>query len=505
MGKQKLKLKNWPFEKGEKAQLIWIGEPFKENNKWMIDTYFSDGKNTKKVIQDWANIYFLSIDKYYVDGDLKSGEIIDIKGTISTIDIDLCRITPKYNEGDWNITKSNYKSKSKTFNFWKNNVLYTVPIIEIVRAILAPNTFMLNTILYNDAWEDYFTYELEDRNLQIDFTNNYKKSYLKSTYYNHLAWMISNNEVLKMCNDIGYNMLSNGKLLFDFNVPNFSIRARVKKNKHGFTIMEILKVNLKEIKIDELKIYHPSFEERVKSNEAKLRTYTYLSNKDEDRIIDNSVDGAKNFDESIDNELIVQEYIKAPIVKKEKERSRKLRTTEDDETKKYIKEDDNSRTLSSEGGMKRANGIEVSAVDEKLIPAEFKELIYSLRGLEKSDWVRKVDIRVVMLPLGRKFSYLSNGIVRRKCLIAEIYKFKGEIFGIIEIERQDKLLSTLILKGKLKKELQLAYEELLIGLVRESGKWSIKAINNIKESGITISRNKHIDSRVNNIIQKIKA
>ncbi|GAA0759006.1 hypothetical protein [Clostridium sartagoforme] len=52
MERDKLKLKNWPFPKGEKVQLIWIGEPFKYNNKWMIDTYFCDGKETKKVIQD---------------------------------------------------------------------------------------------------------------------------------------------------------------------------------------------------------------------------------------------------------------------------------------------------------------------------------------------------------------------------------------------------------------------------------------------------------------------
>ena len=68
MGRMQLKLKNWPFDKGIKAQLIWIGEPFKYQNKWMIDTYFNDGKSTKKVIQDWANIHFLSIDKYYIDG-----------------------------------------------------------------------------------------------------------------------------------------------------------------------------------------------------------------------------------------------------------------------------------------------------------------------------------------------------------------------------------------------------------------------------------------------------
>lgn len=147
MGRMQLKIKNWPFEKGKKVQLIWIGEPFKFNNKWMIDTYFNDGKVTKRIVQDWANIHFLSIDKYYTDGDLNSGEVIDKDEVIETIDIDLSNVVPKYNENDWRIKGSSYKSKSRTFNFYKNNKLYTIPIVEIVRSVLAPNTFMLNTLL----------------------------------------------------------------------------------------------------------------------------------------------------------------------------------------------------------------------------------------------------------------------------------------------------------------------------------------------------------------------
>ncbi len=505
MGKQKLKLKNWPFEKGKKAQLIWIGEPFKENNKWMIDTYFSDGKNTKRIIQDWANIHFLSIDKYYLDGDLRSGEIVNTVGVMDIIDIDLCGITPKYNEGAWNIARSSYKSKSKTFNFWKNNVLYTVPIVEIVRAVLAPNTFMLNTILYNDVWEDYFTYDIQDRKLQIAFSNEYKTSYLKSEYYNHLAWMISNDEILQMCNDIGYNMFNKGSLSFDFNMTNFNIRARVKKNKHGFTIMEIVKVNLKEIKIDEIEIYHPSFEERKKSDEAKLRSYIYLSNNLDDRIVDNKIDGANNFDESIDEELITHEYINMPKVKKEKTRIGNLRINEDKNTKKYIKEDDNLRTLSSEGGIKRANGIEFSEVDENSISPELISFISDLKKLEKLDWIRRVNIKIVKLPLGRKFSYLSNGIDRRRCVMAEIVKINGDIFGVIEVERDIRSLSTLIVKPNIKINLKFIYKELLQGLIYESGKWSNKQIENLKNKGIKVERNKHICNKcdINNIIKKI--
>ncbi|NFO46726.1 hypothetical protein FDB40_07330 [Clostridium botulinum] len=506
MGKIKLKLKNWSFEKGKKAQLIWIGEPFKENNKWMIDTYFSDGKITKKVIQDWVNIHFLSTDKYYVDGDLRSGEIIDTAGVMNTIDIDLCSVTPKYNEGDWNIARSNYKSRSKTFNFWKNNVLYTVPIIEIVRAVLAPNTYMLNTILYNDVWEDYFIYYIQDRKLQIAFSNEYKTSYLKSEYYNHLAWMISNNEILQMCNDIGYNMFSKGSLRFDFNMANFNIKARVKKNKHGFTIMEILKVNLKEIKVDELDIYHPSFEDRKKSDKAKLRTYTYLNNNEDTRVVDNNIDGSNNFDESINDELITHEYSNVPKVKKEKTRIGNLRINEDNNTKEYIKEDSNSRTLCSEGGIKRANGIEFSEIDEKAISTELEDFILNLRKLERLECIRKVNIEIVNLPLGRRFSYLNNGLDRRRCVIAEIIKTNGDIFGVIEVEREEKTLSTLIIKLESKDKLQVLYKELLNGLVRKSGKWDSKVIEILQKRNVKIFRNKHLNNKkvFNNIIKKVK-
>lgn len=118
--------------KGKKAKLTWIGESFKYNNKWMLDTYFNDVETTKKIIQDWANVYFLSIDKYYTDGDLRSGELLNNEGVMETININLSSITPKYNENEWTISKSAYKSQSKTFSFWKHNILYYRAFVHLV-------------------------------------------------------------------------------------------------------------------------------------------------------------------------------------------------------------------------------------------------------------------------------------------------------------------------------------------------------------------------------------
>ena len=39
MSSQQVKIK-WPFKKGEKARLIWIGDPFRNNNKMMLHAYF---------------------------------------------------------------------------------------------------------------------------------------------------------------------------------------------------------------------------------------------------------------------------------------------------------------------------------------------------------------------------------------------------------------------------------------------------------------------------------
>lgn len=85
--------------------------------------------------------------------------------------------------------------------------------------------------------------------------------------------------------------------------------------------------------------------------------------------------------------------------------------------------------------MKKAIEIEVSALDSIIIPTEFNDFIYCLKELEKLDFIKKVDVKINVLPLGRKFSYLDNGIDRRKCVIGEITKTNNEILSVIEVER----------------------------------------------------------------------
>ena len=38
----------WPFVKGEKARLIWIGDPFRYDNKVMLHAYFQSRESYKE-------------------------------------------------------------------------------------------------------------------------------------------------------------------------------------------------------------------------------------------------------------------------------------------------------------------------------------------------------------------------------------------------------------------------------------------------------------------------
>lgn len=146
MRKDKIIIIKWPFKRGERVKLSWISDRYKYKNKWVIDTYFDGECGKRKITLDWAVIHLLVKDKYYIDGDLNSSE----DGSDTYIEeIKLRKDNINYSERDWGIWYggNKIKTKAKSFTFFKKNSLYVIPIYEIIRAVLAPNRFLLNRIV----------------------------------------------------------------------------------------------------------------------------------------------------------------------------------------------------------------------------------------------------------------------------------------------------------------------------------------------------------------------
>lgn len=500
MKKAVIRIKNWPFEKGEKAKLRWIGEPFKINNKWMFYAYFQGDKHTKRVMLDWATVHFLSVNKYYTDGDINNGKVPEEQ---KIININLTGAKVEYKEKDWGIwgTGFNDSTKSKTFNFHKNGKLYTVPIIEIIRAVLAPDRFMLNRILEMNTYENYFTYSIEYNKMDIHFTSEYEKILLKDEKINHIAWILTNPAAFKMFNTIGKNIWNLGELKFDFLLDRFSIMARVIEKENYTMIVEIVSVKNKKINVNEIDIYHPGLQKTQASNEAKIRKYIGNS-KSKDKELDPNADGSTNESEEIDTNLITHEYTWLPDIKRIKTRKVLKRTREDENTKTYMIENGQARTTADSGGEELLKGLEFTSVANIQEKGELQEFIEILRMLEKRDNIKSVQIIIGELPeglRGKKFSRLSDGITRRKYAIGKVTMVNGRECSLIEIERENKALSMLILKAYGHVKWNLIYSSLLIELVEESGKWSNEVIKKVQEEGIVVYRSKHIK---NNIYEK---
>lgn len=111
-----------------------------------------------------------------------------------------------------------------------------------------------------------------------------------------------------------------------------------------------------------------------------------------------------------------------------------------------------------------------------------------LRNLKK---IENIEVKIVNLPLGRKFSYVDNGKYRRRCVLAKIKRMDGYIVLLIEIERKERALSTLMLSSNEKQNWSKIYCEILRGLVNESGKWSNNVFLGIEKNNISVKRIRH--------------
>lgn len=494
MKNKAVKINDWPFEKNEKAKLVWIGEPFKEKKKWMIYAYFRSNRGTKSIKTDWATIHFLSLNKIYQDGYLNKA---DIPKNTKTIEINLDNAEVKYNERDWKIQGTDIKTKSKTFNFNKNDKVYTVPIIEVIRTVLAPDRFMLNLILSLDAIENYLTYDIRDKVMNLYFTSEYEKNLLRNEKVNHLAWILSNDEILRMMGDISNNvsMIGGGALKFSFLLSRFRIKARVEEKDNFVKVQEILGVQSKRIDVREINVYHPSLEKIVEGNQAKKREYVTRENC-KDRELSNEADGSTNESELIQTNLIEHEYIQDSKINRKTTGKTQKRFHSDENTIRYLTEDTGKRTTGDVGGGDTLRGIEFTNLSDITIKGELEEFIEILRFLDLKPNIAKVEIIIDYLPeiKGYKFEKLSDGVTRRRYAIGKITMMNGSENSLIEIERQEKSLSMLLLQASYKVNWQWIYTMLLVGLVKGSGKWNNDDIVKITEEGILVYRNRHLKS-----------
>src|SRR5699024_1424502 len=92
---------------------------------------------------------------------------------------------------------------------------------------------------------------------------------------------------------------------------------------------------------------------------------------------------------------------------------------------------------------------------------------------------------------------LSDGITKRSYVVAEIHMMNSNRFNIIEVERERRPLSTIILSSNFEQNWSSIYNYLLVGLVNASGSWTSHLIKSNTYRSIENVKFKNSRKRIN--------
>lgn len=508
MSDKVVRISDWPFENNEKAKLVWIGEPFSQNKKWMVKVYLRSviKRETKVVIVDWPTIHFLSVGKTYSNGIINQSEIEE--GS-RIIDVNLENVEAIYNEREWHIQGTNEKGISRTFSFKKEKKLYIIPSIEIIRGILGIDGFTLRLLLSMDAIENYFTYEIQDDVLKLYFTNEYNKKLLTKEKIYHLAWVLTNKNVLRMFNEISNNYVIGGleNLKFDFLIDNLKLQARIRQKENKVFVQELLQLKNKNMAIKEIQVGHPMLSSIQRIGAPKQRefiTYTHIKHKDIQ--LETEIDGATKGIDLIESKQIIHSYNTHPIISKDGLEKEYRRIMGDENTRQYFHDDKGKRTLADMGGDTYVKGLDFLRLEDIQVIGELEEFIQTIKLLESKAKIKRIEMSIGNLPVsnGGKFSRLNDELTPRRYVLCRVITSNKKENLIIEVEKEQKSLSMLILQSNKSECFNYdTYNTLLCGLVKNCGSWDKSNIKDLEKLQVNVIRKKHTTKDINKLCEQI--
>lgn len=117
-----------------------------------------------------------------------------------------------------------------------------------------------------------------------------------------------------------------------------------------------------------------------------------------------------------------------------------------------------------------------------------------LQELEDYKEVQSINVQLSSLPIGdgnRVFSYLEDGIIPRLYALATVNLFNGNEFKILEVERENRALSMLILSSTVSVNWNRVVDNLLMNLVNSSGTWERDVLENLEQRNVVAQKAKH--------------
>lgn len=448
--KGKVKFKYWPFVQGERVKLIRISKPYQNsNNRWLIDgLFYSKASHSYKSLQcDIATLPALHFNGLYVDGEFIEYEsTVEMEISLSATDLEGKIINPfckKY--------EHNPKFDYYTFGLSYNNNFLIIPLIEIVRAILAPDVFWMHRIAQLDTLDTLFINEVNSEGvLHINCDSEMSLSYIESNpKIWHLSWILTNPNIYKMVNALHHNIVKGNGFLFLFDFSSLDMVVLAEKWDKNIFVREIRVFRNKQINANAIDIKHPKLKKRILTNEIQEKPSTTIKTgkNSNDYDLDSDKTGFHSEPDFVSYDHLAKSgYTTKVEIKRHRQNEESPTSVETEETIKKYKEDDNTRTTAETGGSDRVPQLEFNNFDN--INEEIFAEINSIFELIKE----REDVRAAQKTIGTlkshknpsKFSKLLNGSPR-KYFVGIIILNNGKEAILIELEGEQYALATLML------------------------------------------------------------
>ncbi len=501
MSGKSFRLSDWPYFPGKAAKLIAISKPYWEGTQYWVNLqFFPNLRDHYKL--PFTDLTMLIRDSKYIDGyfqgiDKANTASLDLRFSESKRPIPY---PPKENR------KLEDQFESYTFGFPFQGNFYVLPLEVLVRDVLAPDGEMLNLITALDMKDKKFLFEMINGVINIKIMSDVPYAYSKNRgKMIHIAWLFSNPMIEKMFTQAFENIRDGNGILFDWCFDRLKCNVTYETNPKGIRFIKSIisftkKINALEIHVDDPRDSNQEAGEQDESERAKPVP------KDAKKLVSHGKGKVGDLGHWAPNPVTVT-YESLPKYVREKHSARKARTTSISKDK--IAEVGNGRrTTGDHTGQKSIPKLifkQHDTLNDNSTFSEISEALLALQGNENIEKLPESYIAQMCLHTDTGlFRYLCDGITER-CYFAGKITFKdGKEAVVLELEREKRKISMLILISNNKCEWDGVIHEIMRCTVEESGKWPTEILNSLCNSFLLrIDRCKHTNIDSEQLAKKI--
>lgn len=509
---KKVKLTKWPLKPGEAAKLYWVDHPYLDaKRRWTMAVYFKRVGLKQDIYRcdiPWGTLEYMRIGRLYCDGRLLSSEECfnyNVKEQVDSFVFNsqspLC-VTDVgeivTGDGSKNVITKNYFVLKSTVGQVR------IPVTEIIRAILTKNRKLNYAVLEPNSLDQYFIVEHDAKNknlLRIFFSKDYPGDLLTRRHIEHIIWLGTSSKAKRAIGDI-YRSIANGStkgIHFQFPLEGkFEIKARYIRGRDGVIRIEEI-IYFKELNTQRyfVEVYSPHIHDIKKVNKPRIRRH--IVTPEETIEIDNECDSSRKSEKTVAIETAQHDFEIPPIIRLKPQTSIIQRTGSNENTKDVEINSNNKVTTNDIGCGELEDGLEFQELDgdNVLCEGDIGTFIKVLIELKNRYIDTDVSYSIGNLPdgmIGKWYNKLDDGSTPRKYAIAAVYINGSCTCNLIEVERQGRPLSTLVLIFKkvfTQLEESTIFHQVLTSLVNNNGSWNQDVLNNFSSKGVGNERIMH--------------